>query len=67
MRPGIFSFQGPKGRGPAIDLAAAMERTQLDGILRSDPFSQNGIAEYEVIDVAPVNADDRLSFLIEKP
>ncbi|MGO9170817.1 MAG: YciI family protein [Rhodomicrobium sp.] len=65
---GNFLLSGPqRPRTGGFILAAAMERTQLDGILRSDPFSQNGIAEYEVIDVAPVNADDRLSFLIEKP
>jgi uncharacterized protein YciI len=65
---GNFLLSGPRRpRTGGFILAAAMERAQLDGILRNDPFYQNGVAEYEVIDVAPVNADDRLSFLIEKP
>jgi hypothetical protein len=42
-----------------------MEREQLNGILQNDPFCQNGVAEYEVVDVAPTTTDDRLSFLIE--
>jgi len=48
-------------------LAATIERDQLNGILQSAPFCQNGVAEYEIVDMAPTTTDDRLSFLIEKP
>jgi len=34
--------------------------------LASDPFGQNDLADYEIIEVAPSMADERLSFLIEK-
>lgn len=47
-------------------LAAAVERPQLDAILAGDPFGQNDVTDYEVIEVAPSMADERLSFLIEK-
>ena len=63
-----FLLSGPqKPRSGGFILAAAMERARLDGILQNDPFSQNGVADYEVIDVVPTVADNRLSFLIEKP
>jgi uncharacterized protein YciI len=63
-----FLLSGPqRPRIGGFILAAAMERDQLNGILQNDPFCQNGVAEYEVVDVAPTTTDDRLSFLIEKP
>jgi hypothetical protein len=31
-----------------------------------DPFGKNGVADHEVIEVAPTMADERLAFLIEK-
>ncbi len=63
-----FLLSGPqKPRIGGFILAAAMERTQLDGILQNDPFFRNGVAEYEIIELVPTTADYRLSFLIEKP
>jgi uncharacterized protein YciI len=63
-----FLLSGPqRPRIGGFILAAAMERDQLDAILQNDPFCRNGVAAYEVIEVAPTTTDDRLSFLIEKP
>jgi uncharacterized protein YciI len=61
----LISGRQRSGVGGFI-LAAPMERAQLDGILAGDPFGQNDVADYEVIEVAPSMADERLSFLIEK-
>jgi len=47
-------------------LAAAIDRGQLDAVLASDPYGQNDLADYEIIEVVPSMADERLSFLIEK-
>ena len=43
-----------------------MERSQLDSILANDPFGQNKVADYEIIEVTPTMADERLSFLVNK-
>jgi hypothetical protein len=34
--------------------------------LAADPLGQNDLADYEIIELAPTMADERLSFLIEK-
>jgi uncharacterized protein YciI len=56
QRPGVGGFI----------LVAAIDRSRLDAILAEDPFGKNGVTDYEVIEVAPTMADERLAFLIEK-
>jgi uncharacterized protein YciI len=56
QRPGVGGFI----------LVAAIDRSQLDSILANDPFGKNGVTDYEVIEVAPSTADERLAFLVEK-
>jgi uncharacterized protein YciI len=64
---GTFLISGRQRSGVGgFILAAAMERVQLDAILEDDPFRQNDLADYEIIEVGPTMADERLSFLIEK-
>jgi uncharacterized protein YciI len=64
---GTFLISGRQrpGAGGFI-LATAIERSQLDAILADDPFRQNDLADYEIVEVGPTMADERLSFLIEK-
>jgi len=63
---GHFLLSGPqRPRVGGFILAAAMERPRLDAILAEDPFQRNGLADYEVIDVAATVTDPRLAFLAE--
>jgi uncharacterized protein YciI len=64
---GTFLVSGRQRSGAGgFILAAATEREQLDATLAADPFGQNDLADYEIVDVAPTMADERLAFLIEK-
>lgn len=63
---GTFLVSGQKSGAGGFILAAPMERSQLDSILASDPFGQNKVADYEIIEVTPTMADERLSFLVNK-
>jgi hypothetical protein len=62
-----FSDIGPAKVGDRrVHSRHAIERSRLDAILANDPFGKNGFADYEIIEVAPSMADERLSFLLEK-
>jgi uncharacterized protein YciI len=61
----LISGRQRSGAGGFI-LAVPIERSQLDAILADDPFRQNDLADYEIVEVGPTMADERLSFLIEK-
>jgi uncharacterized protein YciI len=61
----LISGRQKSGTGGFI-LATAIDRSRLDAILANDPFGKNGVADYEIIEVAPSMADERLSFLVEK-
>jgi uncharacterized protein YciI len=64
---GTFLISGRQRSGTGgFILAAAIERGRLDTTLAGDPFQQNDLADYEVIEVGPTMAAERLSFLIEK-
>jgi uncharacterized protein YciI len=64
---GTFLVSGRQRSGAGgFILAAAIDRGQLDAVLASDPYGQNDLADYEIIEVVPSMADERLSFLIEK-
>jgi uncharacterized protein YciI len=48
---GVFVMAGPKmPREGGVIIASAIERTRLDAILAEDPFAQQGLAHYEVIE-----------------
>jgi uncharacterized protein YciI len=64
---GTFLVSGRQRSGSGgFILATAVERGQLDATLAADPLGQNDLADYEIIELAPTMADERLSFLIEK-
>ena len=48
---GAFIIAGPKvPRDGGIILAASMDRDQLDAIIAEDPFSQQRLAHYDIIE-----------------
>lgn len=50
-----FIASGPKNpRTGGVILSQLKSREQLEGILAQDPFVLNGIADYEIIEFAPV-------------
>jgi uncharacterized protein YciI len=61
---GRFILAGPQEprTGGAI-LAQGCGRTELMDILAEDPFNQQGLADYEVIEVMARKTDPRLAFL----
>src|SRR6202023_712092 len=61
----LVSGRQPSGGGGFIP-AAAIERGQLDATLAADPFGQNDLADYEIIDVAPSMAAEQLFFFFWK-
>ncbi|MBY0369917.1 YciI family protein [bacterium] len=52
---GALIASGPRNpRNGGIILAREMERPALEKILKADPFAQQGIAEYEILEFSPV-------------
>ncbi|SAK43288.1 YCII-related domain-containing protein [Caballeronia fortuita] len=48
---GVFVVAGPKvPREGGIILASGIERDRLDAIIADDPFAQQGLAHYDVIE-----------------
>jgi uncharacterized protein YciI len=63
---GHFLLSGPqRPRTGGFILAAPMERSELDEILRGDAFHIAGVADYEVMDFAPTSTSQQLVFLAE--
>lgn len=48
-------------------IATATDRQEIEDIIKKDPFYENGIADYEIIEITPTMADERLNFLITQP
>ena len=62
---GHFLASGRKvPRTGGIILANAASLETLAAILEQDPFKQNNLADYEVIEFVPSKASDELQFLI---
>lgn len=59
----IFLASGPKNprNGGVILASGRIDRSELDAILEQDPFKQNGLASYHVIDFAPVKHHSALA------
>ena len=52
---GILLFSGPRvPRTGGVLFAKAEDASIIDGMIAQDPFKIKGIAEYEVIEIAPV-------------
>ena len=53
-------------RNGGVILAKAQSREELDEILKQDPFNQNNLADYEVIEFVPSMTSKELSYLLEQ-
>lgn len=63
---GYFLLSGRKiPRTGGLILAQAESRQQIESILCNDPFAQNGVAEYEIIEMQPTMAINELEFLVK--
>jgi uncharacterized protein YciI len=59
---GAFVIAGPKVPcDGGIILAASMERDRLDAIIAEDPFSQQRLAHYDVIEFEPTRLAPELN------
>ena len=64
---GNFMASGRKiPRNGGVILAKAQSREELDEILKQDPFNQNNLADYEVIEFVPSMTSKELSYLLEQ-
>ena len=64
---GNFLASGRKiPRNGGVILAKAQSREELDEILKQDPFNQNSLADYEVIEFVPSMTSKELSYLLEQ-
>ena len=64
---GNFLASGRKiPRNGGVILAKAQSREELDEILKQDPFNQNKLADYEVIEFVPSMTSKELSYLLEQ-
>ena len=64
---GNFLASGRKiPRNGGVILAKAQSREELDEILKQDPFNQNNLADYEVIEFVPSMTSKELSYLLEQ-
>ncbi|MCE0496110.1 YciI family protein [Vibrio salinus] len=61
---GVFLASGRKEpRNGGVILANAESRAKLDVLLEQDPFYQNGVAKYDVIEFIPSKTCPELDFL----
>lgn len=64
---GIFLLSGRREpRQGGFILAHGVRRPELDEILAQDPFHKAAVAEYDVIEVLPSLADERLAWLTQQ-
>ncbi|MDD2438411.1 MAG: YciI family protein [Parabacteroides sp.] len=64
---GNFLASGRKiPRNGGVILAKAQSREELDEILKQDPFNQNNLADYEVIEFVPSMTSKELNYLLEQ-
>ncbi|MNI50595.1 YCII-related domain protein [compost metagenome] len=62
-----FIFSGRKvPRTGGVILVNTTSKEELDFILKEDPFYQNQIAQYEVIEVEITKYDDRFATFLKK-
>ncbi|MCG7392425.1 YciI family protein [Microvirga sp. ACRRW] len=64
---GVFLLSGRQvPRVGGFILAHGLSRDELDKILAQDPFNRAGVAEYDVKEVMPAMADERLAWLVQR-
>lgn len=62
---GYFILSGRKEpRTGGVILSTINDRHKLNNILAQDPFHREGLASYEVIEIVPTKASDKLEFLM---
>ncbi|GIP21920.1 YciI family protein [Paenibacillus sp. J22TS3] len=65
-RAGRFIFSGRKvPRTGGIILAKAASREELEGILKEDPFHQQGLAEYDITEFHITKFDERFACFMD--
>lgn len=65
-KAGNFLASGRKvPRSGGVILAKTAEKSELELILQQDPFKQNNLADYELIEFSPSMTCKELDFLIE--
>lgn len=65
-KAGNFLASGRKiPRSGGVILAKMDNKAELEQILSQDPFKQNNLADYEIIEFSPSMACEKLAFLIE--
>lgn len=65
-KAGHFLASGRKiPRSGGVILAKTVDKSELESILKQDPFSQNNLADYEIIEFSPSMTCNELDFLIE--
>lgn len=61
---GVFLVSGRRiPRTGGVILAAAADRCALDAVLAEDPFAQEGVADYDVVEFTPTMTCPELEFL----
>ncbi|EOB2787497.1 YciI family protein [Vibrio vulnificus] len=62
---GHFVLSGRKEpRTGGVIISTISDRNKLNDVLTEDPFHREGLASYEVIEIVPTKASEKLEFLI---
>lgn len=62
---GTFLLSGRQvPRTGGFILAVAPDRAAIDSVIEQDPFCQNGVADYDVVEVMPTKAEPRMEALL---
>ncbi|MCW8335889.1 GTP cyclohydrolase [Vibrio sp. SCSIO 43135] len=62
---GHFILSGRKEpRTGGIIISTVRDRNKLNEVLAQDPFHREGLASYEVTEMVPTKASERLGFLV---
>lgn len=65
-RVGNFLASGRRiPRSGGVILAKVADKSELESILKQDPFNHNDLADYEIIEFSPSMTCKELEFLIE--
>ncbi len=63
---GILLFSGPRvPRTGGVLFARAEETSTIDAMIANDPFKIRGVADYEVVEIAPVMWNEGLNKIFE--
>ncbi|MFA0567706.1 YciI family protein [Vibrio gallaecicus] len=62
---GHFVLSGRKEpRTGGVIISTISDRNKLNDVLAEDPFHREGLARYEVIEIVPTKASEKLEFLV---